>query len=119
MPLQAQTHAAYIGNTIESKMRSAAAEEVATNCWKLQQLDPAHPVQVQGSTFSILRGDVLLQLTCQRNKYVIRESEECWDKVSVEPTGFVDAVTKVYSSYATKIPCSTTYPLTQRRDGQR
>ena len=67
---------------------------------------------MQGSTFSILRGDVLLQLTCQRNKYVIRESPECWDKVPVEPTGFVDAVTKVYSNHAMRIPCSTTYPLT-------
>ena len=42
VPLQAQIHAAYIGYTIESKMRSA--KEVAKNCWKLQQLDLAHPV---------------------------------------------------------------------------
>ena len=85
---------------------------MATNCWKLQQLDPAHPVRVQGSTFSIMRGDVLLQLTCQRHKYIIWENSECWDKVPVEPRGFVDAVTKVYSNHATKIPCSTNYTLT-------
>lgn len=30
----------------------------------------------------------------------------------VEPIGFVDAVTKVYSQHATKAPCSSTYPLT-------
>jgi hypothetical protein len=112
IPLQAQVHAAYVGFTLEAKMRTAAAEEASSNCWKLQQLDPAHPVRVQGSIFSILRGDVLLQLSCTRHKFVIRESAECWDKVPVEPTGFVDAITKVYSDHATKIPCSTTYPLT-------
>ena len=54
----------------------------------------------------------MIQLTCKRHKYVIRESKECWDKVPVEPIGFLDAVTKVYSQHATKAPCSSTYPLT-------
>ncbi len=69
-------------------------------------------MRVQGSTLSILRGDVLLQLACAQHKYIIRESANCWDKVPVEPTGFVDAVMKVYSDHATNFPCSTTYPLT-------
>ncbi len=109
IPLQAQIHAAYIGFTLEAKMRTTAAKEVATNCWKLQQLDPAHPVRVQGSTFSILRGDVLLQLACARHKYVIRESAKCWDKV---PDSWTPSLKSIVAIHATKIPCSTTYPLT-------
>jgi hypothetical protein len=79
---------------------------------RLQQLEPAHPIRIQGLTFSILRGDIVLQLTCQRHKYVIRESKECWDKVPVEPIGFVDDSTKVFNPHVTKVPCSATYLLT-------
>ncbi len=79
---------------------------------RLQQLEPAHPIRIQGLTFSILRADIVLQLTCQRHKYVIRESKECWDKVPVEPIGFVDDSTKVFNPHVTKVPCSATYLLT-------
>ncbi len=78
-------------------MRTTAAEEAATNCWKLQL------------TQCVSRG---ARSPSYAETCCCSWPAECWDKVPVEPTGFMDAVTKVYSDHTTKIPCSTTYPLT-------
>jgi len=62
--------------------------------------------------YGLIRGQALFSFDCKNSIANVREEKYCFDKVPVEPSGFVDPISKLYAKDAARIPCTTTFPLT-------
>ena len=62
--------------------------------------------------YGLIRGQALFSFSCKNSIANARETEQCYEKIPIDPDGFVDPISRLFSKDAARIPCTTTFPLT-------
>ena len=91
-----------------------------TELWtrKLCQRDKFFPssqiIHLGANQFGRFQGDVFHLFKCQKKVATIRQEDKCYRDVPIDPTGFVNPTTRIFTKFSSVIFCNARFPLTVR-----
>lgn len=117
--LQASIHLNYMNYMIERKFASLQVDTDHMNCVnEKRNEDSTEPVPLGEKFYGLRTGDLYLIFECEDKVAKLREENQCYTDIPIQPEGFVNPRTRQLTPHSTPIPCSPTFPLVvQTQDG--
>jgi hypothetical protein len=104
-----------VAYSVEREANIRKEEEWARTCRNEKfGKDTEEPVAIGGADYGLLKGDIFLTFRCENKTAKIREEAVCYKDVPIQPSGFVNPLTRQYALHSTQVLCSRTFPLTIR-----
>ena len=103
----------YLAYQLEEKINHQSRTSQQISCQHhTQEIPTGEPVKILGTElFGMNMGDTYLTFQCANRTSNIREDTNCYTNIPIEPTGFVNPYTRLFTQHSTKISCNRRFPL--------
>lgn len=111
LALQSAVHLNYLSCNME-RLIDQQDNSIAQRACNHHQLELSleEPTHLGRENYGLRRGDVFYIFACQNRTARIREMDNCYTDIPIEPEGFVNPVTRQFIPHSPKIPCSHSFP---------
>jgi hypothetical protein len=95
----------------EQEIQKAAIEAKEKLCQQKYQLEDGDIHRVDKDHFASRKGDVAYLFQCKQKTGTVKTMETCYKDIPIEPNGFVNALTKVFTEKSAPVRCNPNFPL--------